>query len=297
MELKYVTRTGKKLKVYKTKNASYFIKRPNGKRYLSMKQIKASHKRLKNKVKKSARMKGGATSDEVNAIIGDVFRSDYTDEDGEALIYYQLKFSECLELYPEFKLPEHTESDTPPLDALKEKVVELYTEKHRIQVGANKNKLAQKAFTAILNDIYMKEECKDWWQYHSSAREAFKRITNRNNNTSPNAIRAEVIKREVDVLLNFDENNNSTDPDPEKTKNPDTQIASIYLALAGILNGRPEKEILKAIHDAWCRIALKTLTKDKVISKISQFMKFELLSDEDQTKDQHWIDSVRAILF
>ena len=31
MELKYVTRTGKKLKVYKTKNGAYFIRRPTGK--------------------------------------------------------------------------------------------------------------------------------------------------------------------------------------------------------------------------------------------------------------------------
>ena len=53
MELKYVTRTGKKLKVYKTKNGAYFIRRPNGKRYLNMKQIKASHKCLKKKVRPS----------------------------------------------------------------------------------------------------------------------------------------------------------------------------------------------------------------------------------------------------
>lgn len=284
MELKYVTRTGKKLKVYKTKNASYFIKRPNGKRYLNMKQIKASHKRLKNKVKKSARMKGGAASNDVCDIILAVFRSDYP----EKPIYYPSTFSECLELYPEFKLPEHTEG-VMPLDALKRKVVELYTQKNANQVAANENELAQKVFTEILNDIYKKKDCKDWWQYHSSA-------YGKMNTTSENAIRAEVIDNEVDALLRFNENyGNSTNP--EETKNPDTQIASIYLALAGILNETTDYEILKAIHDAWCRIALQHLPKNKLISKIPQFMKFDLLSDEDKTKDQHWIDSVREILF
>jgi hypothetical protein len=43
--LQELERTGKKLKVYKTKNGAYFIRRPNGKRYLNMKQIKESHKR------------------------------------------------------------------------------------------------------------------------------------------------------------------------------------------------------------------------------------------------------------
>ena len=277
MELKYVTRTGKKLKVYKTKNGAYFIRRPNGKRYLNLKQIKESHKRSKKKVK----MKGGVTSNNINNLIRNTdmrFVSDYN-----LGVYKPLKFSQWLKQYRQYRLPNATNSKS-PLESLKDKVLELYRQK--TNTTENSELQLHSAFSKILRNIYSRNGYNGWYKYHSKY--------NRKNATQTQKMEV-VIADEVQKLLNFNEDYSVTNP--ELTKNPETHIASIYLSLAGLLKGMDPDDILRAIHDVWCRTALRTLNRNKVTQKANQFRQFGILKNGNKVKDLVWIESVHDTLF